>query len=104
MNRDVIFFETESGEISVKDFLENLDFAVIKRILWTLQIIKESDIVPSIYFKKLKDTDEIWEVRIRFASNIYRIFSFWDKRNLIVLTHGIMKKSQKNPQFLWTRI
>jgi len=31
------------------------------------------------------------------GTNAYRIFSFWDKRNLIVLTHGIIKKSQKTP-------
>ncbi len=47
--------------------------------------------------KKLKNSDGIWEIKIKVGSNIYRIFSFWDKNNLIILTHGIIKKTQKTP-------
>lgn len=98
MERDIIFYETESGKIPIKDFLDNQDMGVVKKVVWTLQLIKEHDRVPKSYFKKLEGTDNIWEVRVKVASSIYRLFSFWDQGNLIVLTHGIIKKTQKTPQ------
>ena len=97
MEREIIFYETESGKIPVKEFMDSLDISIVQKITWTLQIIKETPIVPKIYFKKLIDSDGIWEVRVKLGSNIYRIFSFWDKQNLIILSNGIIKKSQKIP-------
>ncbi len=97
MNREIIFYETETGKIPVKDFLDKLDLSVVKKIAWTFQLILENDLVPKTNFKKLEASNGIWEIRIKFHSNAYRLFSFWDKGNLIVLTHGIIKKSQKTP-------
>lgn len=56
------------------------------------------DIVPVQYFKKLDGTDDIWEVRIDFGNNTFRLFGFFEKGNLIILTNGFAKKSQKAPQ------
>ena len=64
MNRETIFFDKESGEIPVRDFHGNLDFSLTKKILWTLQVIKEAPIAPSLYFKTLKDSDGIRKARI----------------------------------------
>jgi len=60
--------------------------------------LEDLEIVPSIYFKKLMGADEIWECRIKYGSNIYRIFCFFDSHSVVVLTHGLVKKSQKTPQ------
>jgi len=97
MERKIIFYETESGRIPVKEFLDSLNISVVQKISWTLRIIKETPQVPKTYFRKLINSDDIWEVRIKLGSNIYRIFSFWDKQNLIVLSNGIIKKTQKTP-------
>ena len=40
-------------------------------------------------------TDGLYEIRIEFESNIYRIFCCFDKGNLVVLFNGFQKKSQK---------
>jgi len=56
------------------------------------------EIVPSSYFKKLEGADEIWECRIVFGSNSYRIFCFFVENSVVVLTHGFMKKTQKTPR------
>jgi phage-related protein len=42
-------------------------------------------------------TDGLYEIRIEFESNIYRIFCCFDKGNLVVLFNGFQKKSQKTP-------
>ena len=38
------------------------------------------------------------ELRIEFASNIFRIFFFLSQSNNAILLHGIAKKSQKTPK------
>ena len=95
MHREVIFYTTDKGKCPVDDFLDSLEISVVKKIAWTLKLIEEMDFVPKTYFKKLASTDGIWEVRIKVGKNIYRLFSFWDENNLVVLTHGIIKKTQK---------
>ncbi len=65
---------------------------------WVLQITEELDIVPVQYFKKLTNTDDIWEVRIQMGGNIFRILGFLDDEHLVVLNHGFQKKTQKTPK------
>ena len=50
-------------------------------------------------FKKLENT-EIWELRTLFNGICYRLFAFWDNeiKALVMVTHGIVKKTQKTPQ------
>ena len=43
-------------------------------------------------------TDGLYEIRIEFEGNIYRIFCCFDKGNLVVLFNGFQKKSQKTPK------
>ena len=49
-------------------------------------------------FKKLEGT-EIWEFRTLYNRIAYRLFAFWDtdSETLVVVTHGILKKTQKTP-------
>ncbi len=97
MNRKVIFYRTNDGKCPVEDFLDSLPGKVAQKVTWVLQILETYDILPAIYFKKLSNSD-IWECRIQFGSNIYRIFCFYDIGSIIILTHGIIKKSQKTPK------
>ncbi len=43
-------------------------------------------------------TKGLYEIRVEVGSNIFRIFSFFDKGNLVVLGNGFQKKSQKTPK------
>jgi len=60
--------------------------------------LEDLDVVPSSYFKKLIGTEEVWECRIQFGSNAYRIFCFFVDNSVVVLTHAFIKKSQKIPK------
>lgn len=40
----------------------------------------------------------IYEIRVEYGSNIYRVFSFFDEGNLVVLINGFQKKTQKTPK------
>ena len=50
-------------------------------------------------FKKLENS-EIWELRTLFNGICYRLFAFWDNEinALVMVTHGIVKKTQKTPK------
>lgn len=40
----------------------------------------------------------IFEIRVEVGSDIFRIFSFFDKGKLIILLNGFQKKTQKTPK------
>jgi phage-related protein len=40
----------------------------------------------------------IFEIRVEVGSNIFRVFSFFDKGKLIILLNGFQKKTQKTPK------
>ena len=98
MKRKVIFYRTNEGKCPSREFLDTLPGKTAQKIVWVLNILEEFDRLPATYFKKLKDSEEIWECRIQLAPNIYRIFCFFDKESSVVLTHGIIKKTQKIPR------
>jgi phage-related protein len=60
-------------------------------------LVEDLDNVPRQYFKKLVDSEGIWEVRIQFGSDIFRLLGFFDDGNLLILTNGFAKKTQKTP-------
>jgi len=97
MTREIILYTTKDGKCPIKEFLDSLPNKVFQKITWVLQIVKELDKIPTVYFKKIVNSNDIWECRISFASNIYRIFCFFQNGNIIILTHGLIKKTQKIP-------
>ena len=59
----------------------------------------EGGVMDKELFKKL-DNSEIWELRTLFNGICYRLFAFWDNeiKAMVVVTHGIIKKTQKTPK------
>jgi phage-related protein len=80
------------------DFYENQDDNVQRKIEWTLNLVRVTQHIPEKYFKHLEGTKGLYEIRVEVESNIFRIFSFFDKGNLIVLGNGFQKKTQKTPK------
>jgi phage-related protein len=60
-------------------------------------LIEQLESVPRQYFKKLVDSEGIWEVRIQFGNDIFRLLGFLDGGTLLILTNGFAKKTQKTP-------
>ncbi len=77
MNRIINYYRTENGKCLTKEFIDSLEIKVQQKILWTLKLLKEIEFLKEPYFKKLINTDDIWECRIKFGSNIYRILFFF---------------------------
>ena len=78
-----------------KNFIASLPRPVAKKIYYNMRRIIDGE-RNSDLFKKLTSTG-IWEFRTIYAETAYRLFAFWDNKRgrLIVVTHGIIKKTQK---------
>jgi phage-related protein len=98
VNKPITFYKTVDGKCPIQDFLDALPGKIAQKVTWVLNLLEDLDVVPSTYFKKLVGTEEIWECRIQFGSNAYRIFCFFVDNSVVVLTHGFIKKSQKTPK------
>lgn len=95
--RDISFYRTEDGRCPVEEFLDSLSGKQAQKVAWVLQLIEDLDVVPKTYFKKLVNTDDIWEVRVQVSGNIFRLLGFFDGNNLVILDHAFQKKTQKTP-------
>ena len=80
------------------DFYNDQTDDVQRKIEWTLSLIKTTQHVPKKYFDHMTGTKGLFEIRVEVGGNIFRIFSFFDKGNLVVLGNGFQKKSQKTPR------
>ena len=82
-----------------QSFLESLPYNAKEKIAYNIRRVMAVEINKEL-FKKLEDSDGIWEFRTLYQKTAYRLFAFWDTREetLVIATHGIVKKTQKTPQ------
>jgi phage-related protein len=80
------------------DFFEDLKPEVKKKFNWTLQLIATIDRVPEKFFKHITGSSGLYEIRVEVGSDIFRVFSFFDKGKLVILLNGFQKKTAKTPK------
>ncbi|MGM0452344.1 MAG: type II toxin-antitoxin system RelE/ParE family toxin [Thermodesulfobacteriota bacterium] len=95
--REIRFYKTVSGHSPIQAFLDSLPAKDAQKVTWVLRLIEEMERIPSQYFKKMVNTDDIWEIRVMSGSKIFRLLGFYEGRNIVVLTHAFQKKTQKTP-------
>ena len=78
------------------DFFHELTEDVQKKFNWTFELIATIDRVPKKFFQYMEDG--IYEIRVEVGSNIFRVFSFFDEGQMIVIANGFQKKTQKTPR------
>lgn len=91
--RDIFYFKNY-----YLDFFSTLNTDVKNKFNWTLKLISTVERIPSKFFKHMEGSNGIYEIRVEVGSNIFRVFSFFDKDRLIILVNGFQKKSQKTPK------
>ena len=80
------------------NFFATLKPEVQKKFNWTLKLLSTVDRVPEKYFKHLTGSSGLYEIRVEVGSDIYRVFSFFDKGKLVILVNGFQKKTPKTPK------
>ncbi len=81
------------------DFYLDLSEKVQEKIEYVFKILRTVQNVPKKFLDYLTGTDGLYEIRIEFESNIYRIFCCFDKGNLVGLFNCFQKKTQKTPKY-----
>lgn len=80
------------------DFFNDQTEKVKDKIDYVLFLVTVADRIPKKFFDQIKGYDGLFEIRIEFESNIYRIFCCFDEGNLVILFNGFQKKTQKTPK------
>lgn len=91
--RQIIFYERYFVE-----FYLDQDEKVQEKIDYVFKIIKSVQKIPKKFLDHMTGTDGLFEIRIEFEGNIFRIFCCFDKGNLVVLFNAFQKKTQKTPK------
>lgn len=91
----------ENGEIPVQDFLTSLTPKLRAKAFSDIELLKNlGNELKEPYVKPIKGKNNkgLYELRIKFANDIARIFYFTYYNNKFVLLHGFIKKTMKTPE------
>ncbi len=80
------------------DFFNEQTEKVKEKIDHILFVITVAERIPQKFFQHIEGTDGLYEIRVEYQGNIYRIFCCFDEGKIIVLFNGFHKKSKKTPR------
>lgn len=81
-----------------EDFLTKQPVKVQDKIFKILEAIETLERIPTNFLKYVVGTNGLYEARIQLATDIWRIFCFFDDGRLVILLNGFQKKTQKTPK------
>ncbi len=97
----VEYYKKENGNIPVLEYLLSLNAKMRAKAFSEIELLeKHGNELKEPYVKAIRGVKYkgIFELRIKFASDISRIFYFCYHGKKYVLLHGFNKKSDKIPQ------
>lgn len=100
MKCKVDFYHTARGDSPVEDFLNELPSKLRAKNVRELDFLAEFGTdLPMPYARQLhgKKADGLWELRVKLASDITRVFYFFPVGNRALLLHGFAKKTDETP-------
>ena len=93
----VLFYSKEDGSSPVEAFLNSLPVKAKAKSAREIGLLQDfGSNLREPYSKHL--SDGIFELRIRFSSDNYRIFYFFCRGRTVILTNGFLKKTNKIPE------
>ncbi len=79
-----------------EEFMESLDDKTKRKIKEGLLMISTQQRLSVKFVKSI--ADGLFELRVLWNGNIYRVFFIFDEGNIVVLFNGFQKKTMKTPQ------
>ena len=78
-----------------EQFIATLSEKELLKLNYIISLLETNDRVPTRFIKFIRD--ELFELRMEYSSNIYRVFFIFDEDKIVVLFNGFHKKTQKTP-------
>lgn len=79
-----------------QEFMQTLNEKVQRKVDYALQLLKNQERLSTKFVKAIKEG--LFELRIEYESNIYRVFFIFDDGQIVVLFNGFQKKTQNTPK------
>lgn len=79
------------------DFFNQQAEKVKDKIDQVLFVVKVAERIPQKFFQHMEGTDGLYEIRVEYQGNIFRIFCCFDEGQVVILFNGFQKKTQKTP-------
>jgi len=101
MKWTVELYEDSSGKIPVLEFIESLPPKHRAKVYREIDLLEQFGINLTYPHTRNIEGDKykkLWELRIKFGSDISRIFYFAYVDNTFVLLNGFVKKANKTPK------
>lgn len=76
-------------------FISTLSAKELLKLNYIISLLETEDRLPMKFIKFIRDG--LYELRMEYNSNIYRVFFIFDNGQIVVLFNGIQKKTQKTP-------
>ncbi|MDE6516188.1 MAG: type II toxin-antitoxin system RelE/ParE family toxin [Bacteroidales bacterium] len=78
------------------DFMASLTDKEAEKVKYILSLLEREDRMPTKFIKLIRDG--LYELRIAYNGNIYRVFFVFDEGCVVVLFSGFRKKTPKTPR------
>ncbi len=79
-----------------RDFMAKLSDKEQMKIRRALLLFSDTERMPSHFIKYIED--EIYEFRVNYGNNAFRILFIYDGEKLVILFNAFRKKTQKTPR------
>lgn len=100
MKCQIDYYHTVRGDSPVEEFLDDLPPKLRAKNFREIGLLAEFGTdLPAPYTKQLhgKRAAGLWELRVKLATDITRIFYFFPMGERVLLLHGFTKKSDETP-------
>jgi phage-related protein len=100
MEYEIELYEKVNNEVPVLDFIVSLNPKQQAKIYREIELLRKFG--NELHFPHVRKMEgekynSLWELRIEFSSDAFRIFYFMYYQNKSVLLHGFQKKTDKTP-------
>jgi len=78
------------------NFMQSLGEKEKLKMKYVISLLETGDRMPVKFMKLIRDG--VYELRMEYNGNIFRLFFIFDDGNVVILLNGFQKKTQKTPE------
>jgi hypothetical protein len=93
VKRTIVFYRSLFG-CPFENFLDSLPGKIVQKITWMLSAVEDLESAAELFFRETERGEEIMECQFACGEAVFRILSFYQGREMVMLWGGIFTKFQ----------